>query len=64
MNTNLYPSKDEELAVQVKFLSEDNRIIEDFAWMQFNESNNCYVFHTMAFGWLKESDVISWKILQ
>ena len=64
MNTNLYPSKDEELAVQVKFLSEDNKIIEDSAWMQFDESNNCYVFHTMAFGWIKESDVISWKILQ
>ena len=61
MNMNLYPSKDEELAVQVKFLS-DNKIIEDFAWMQFNESNNSYMFHTMAFGWIKESDVISWKI--
>ena len=44
MNMNLYPSKDEELAVQVKFLS-DNKIIEDFAWMQLNESNNSYVFH-------------------
>ncbi len=63
MNTNLYPSKDEELAVQVKFKFYDD-LVEDSAWMQFDESNNCYVFHTMAFGWIKESDVISWKIQQ
>lgn len=63
MNSNIFSSKDEEIAVRVKFLFY-NEIMEDFAWMQFNESDNRYIFHTMAFGWIKESDVISWKIQQ
>ena len=61
MNSNIFSSNDEEIAVRVKFLFY-NEIMEDFAWMQFNESDNSYIFHTMAFGWIKESNVISWKI--
>lgn len=53
-----------EKGVQVKFLWYDGMKyipMEDFAWMRFSNDLNCCVFHTMAFGWLTENEVISWK---
>ena len=53
-----------EKGVQVKFLWYDGTKyipMEDFAWMRFSNEQNCLVFHTMAFGWLTENAVISWK---
>lgn len=53
-----------EKGVQVKFLWYNGKKyipMEDFAWMRFNNDLNCYVYHTMAFGWLTENEVISWK---
>ena len=53
-----------EKGVQVKFLWYDGTKyipMEDFAWMHFSNEQNCLIFHTMAFGWLTENAIISWK---
>ena len=53
-----------EKGVQVKFLWYDGMKyipMQDLAWKHFSKDLNCNVYHTMAFGWLTENEVISWK---
>ena len=58
-----YPPKGEIWSVNVLFKADKEfwgtDTLKDFAYCSWNDSENCYIFHTMAYGYITEKDVIS-----
>lgn len=65
LNNSKYPPKGEIWNVNVVFKADKDfwgtDILKDLAYCSWSEKDNCYVFHTMAYGWIHEDNIISFK---